>query len=85
MKTEDRKVKETGCTPVRKKNKAGEARGRPSWTSSFVGDPGAKVFCRKRGRAQSQKKRAKKQEPIRPRLANRYRHRGRALQRKKTR
>ena len=49
MKTEDRKVKETGCTPVRKRHKTGEARGRPSRRSSFVGDPGGKFFCRKRG------------------------------------
>jgi hypothetical protein len=49
MKTEDRKVEEAGCAPahseVRKKHKTGDARGRPSWRSSFLGDPGAKFFC----------------------------------------
>lgn len=28
--------------------KTGEARGRPSWESLFLGDPGANFFCRKR-------------------------------------
>ena len=41
MKTEDRKVEEAGCAPahseVRKKHKTGDARGRPSWRSSFLG------------------------------------------------
>jgi hypothetical protein len=49
MKTEDRKVEEAGCAPghsdVRKKHQTGAARGRPSWRSSFLGDPGAKFFC----------------------------------------
>jgi hypothetical protein len=49
MKTEDRKVGEAGCTPVhsevRKKHKPGDAMGRPSGRSSFLGDPGAKFFC----------------------------------------
>jgi len=52
MKTEDRKVGEAGCAPVpwevRKKQKTGDARGRPSGRSSFLGDPGATFFCRKR-------------------------------------
>jgi len=46
MKTEDRKVREARTAPVhsevRKKHKPGDARGRPSWRSSFLGDPGAK-------------------------------------------
>ena len=28
-----------------KNTKTGDARGRPSWRSSFLGDPGAKFFC----------------------------------------
>ena len=39
---------EAGCAPapleVREKHPRGEARGRPRWRSSFLGDPGAKVF-----------------------------------------
>jgi hypothetical protein len=48
MKTEDGKVEESACAPlrshVRKKHKRGDAGGRPSWRSSFLGDPGAKFF-----------------------------------------
>jgi len=44
MKTEDGKVEEPGCALLRshlgKKRKRGEARGRPSWRSSFLGHPG---------------------------------------------
>ena len=48
MKTEDGKVEKAGCalrSHLRKKHKRGDARGRPSWQSSFLGDPGAKFFC----------------------------------------
>jgi hypothetical protein len=34
---------------VRKKDKRGDAMGRASWGSSFLGDPGTKFFCGKRG------------------------------------
>jgi hypothetical protein len=51
MKTEARKGKEAGCAPGRKKHRTGEAGGRPSWRSSFLGDPGAQFFCRKRWRS----------------------------------
>jgi hypothetical protein len=48
MKTEDGKVEEARCAPlrsqVRKKHKRGDTRGRPSWQSSFLGHPGAKSF-----------------------------------------
>jgi hypothetical protein len=33
---------------VRKKDKTEDAAGRPSWGSSFLGDPGVKFFCGKR-------------------------------------
>ena len=49
MKTEDGKMEEAAGAPLRwhvgKKHKRGDARGRPSWRSSFLGDPGAKFFC----------------------------------------
>ena len=61
MKTEARKGKEAGCAPMRKKHKTGEARGRPSWRSSFLSDPGAKVFCRKHGNSPNQKETGKKE------------------------
>jgi len=48
MKTEDRQVEEAGvrrCTrKCGKSARRGDARGRPSWQSSFLGDPGAKFF-----------------------------------------
>jgi hypothetical protein len=48
MKTEPGKVGEAGCAPVpsevRKKHPRGDARGRPRWRSSFLGDPGADFF-----------------------------------------
>ena len=49
MKTEAHKGKEAGCAPMRKKHKTGEARGRPSWRSSFVGDSGATFSVEKPG------------------------------------
>jgi hypothetical protein len=52
--------------------KTGEARGRPSWESSFLGDPGAKFFCRKRENGPNQEG-GQENEAIR--LANMYRHR----------
>jgi DNA replication protein DnaC len=61
MKTEARKGKEAGCAPGWKKHKTGEARGRPSWRSSFLGDPGAKVFCRTRGNGPNQEETGKKE------------------------
>jgi hypothetical protein len=33
---------------VRKKDKTGDAGGRPRWGSSFLGDPSANFFCGKR-------------------------------------
>ena len=39
-----------------KTDKTGDARGRPSWRSSFVGDPGAIFFGGKRGPGTKQKK-----------------------------
>lgn len=46
MKTEERQIEEVGCVPVpsevRKKHTPGDARGRPRWRSSVLGDPGAK-------------------------------------------
>jgi hypothetical protein len=44
MKTEAGKVEEAGCAPLRENHKRGEARGRPSGRSSFLGDPGAIFF-----------------------------------------
>jgi hypothetical protein len=40
---------------VRKKDKPGDAVGRPRWGSSLLSDPGAKFFCGKRGPAQNKK------------------------------
>jgi hypothetical protein len=55
MKTEAGKVGEAGCAPVpsevRKKHTPGDARGRPRWRSSFLGDPRAKVFRELTGNA----------------------------------
>lgn len=49
MRTEDCKVEDAGGAAVpaevRKKRQSGDARGRPSWRSSFPGDPGATFFC----------------------------------------
>jgi len=49
MKTEDRNVGEARCAPVhsevRKKHETGDVRGRASWRSSFLGDPGERFFC----------------------------------------
>ena len=61
MKTEARKGKEAGCAPVRKEHKTGDARGRPSGRSSFLGDPGAKFFCRKRGNGANREETGKKE------------------------
>jgi hypothetical protein len=87
MKTEDRKVGEAGCAPVYWEvpatHKMGDAMGRPSGRSSFLEDPGAKFFCGKRGTVQTQRRRAKKNEPIRPLLADLYGHRSRACKTKK--
>jgi transposase len=55
MKTEAGKVGEAGCaavpSEVRKKHTPGDARGRPRWRSSFLGDPRAKVFWELTGKA----------------------------------
>jgi hypothetical protein len=55
MKTEAGKVGEAGYAPVpsevRKKHTPGDARGRPRWRSSFLGDPRAKVFWELTGKA----------------------------------
>jgi hypothetical protein len=55
MKTKAGKVGEAGCAPVpsevRKKHTPGDARGRPRWRSSFLGDPRAKVFWELTGKA----------------------------------
>lgn len=51
MNTEDRKVWKAGCAPVPSDpktwgtHKLGDGMSRPSWRSSFLGDPGAKFFC----------------------------------------
>ena len=51
MKTEDGKIEPAGCPPVPSdqktwgKHKPGDGRGRPSWKSSSLGDPGANFFC----------------------------------------
>jgi len=78
MKTEARKGKEAGCAPVRKEHKTGDARGRPSGRSSFLGDPGAKFFCRKRGnganREETRQKRTKRSVRFWP-TCNRHRSR----------
>jgi hypothetical protein len=48
MKTEDHKVEDAGCAAVhaevRNKQQTGDAQDRPSWRSSFLGDPGATFF-----------------------------------------
>lgn len=55
MKTEERQIEEVECAPVpsevRKKHQRGDARGRPRWRSSFLGDPGAKFFWELTGKA----------------------------------
>ena len=55
MKTEARQIEEVGGAPVpwavRKKQQRGDARGRPRWRSSFLGDPGAKFFRELTGKA----------------------------------
>ncbi len=61
MKREARKDKEAGCAPVRKEHKTGDARGRPSGRSSFLGDPGAKFFCRKRVNGANREETGKKE------------------------
>ena len=49
MKTEEGKIEQAGYaplrSPLRKKHERGDARDRPSWRSSFLGDPAAKFFC----------------------------------------
>jgi hypothetical protein len=45
-----------------KTDKAGDAVGRPSWGSSFLGDPGAKFFVENGAHAQNKKKTLKDQE-----------------------
>jgi hypothetical protein len=42
-----------------KKEKTGDALGRPSWESSLLGDPGAKFFVNNGGTAQKEKNRPK--------------------------
>ena len=39
----------------------GDAMGRPSWRSSFLGAPGAEFFCRKLGIGTKKEKRSKKE------------------------
>jgi hypothetical protein len=45
-----------------KTDEMGNAMGRPSWGSSFVDDPGAKVFVENEAHAQNKKKTLKDQE-----------------------
>jgi len=40
----------------------GDAVGRPSWESSFLGDPDAKFLCGKRGAGTKQKETAKERD-----------------------
>jgi hypothetical protein len=44
-----------------RRDKAAHAVGRPSWRSSFLGDPGATFLCGKRGRATKKEKSSKKE------------------------
>jgi len=43
------------------RDKTGDAMGRPSWRSSFLGDPGATFFCGKLGRGTKKEKSSKKE------------------------
>ena len=58
MKMENCHVGEAGSArahwEVRKKHKTGDAMARPSWRSSFLGDPGAIFFFGKRGNGPKQ-------------------------------
>jgi hypothetical protein len=43
-------------------DKTGDAVGRPSWRSSFLGDPGVKFLCGKLAMGSKKEKRSKKKE-----------------------
>ena len=45
-----------------RRDKTGDAVGRPSWRSSFLGDPGAEFLCGKLGIGKKKEKRSKKKE-----------------------
>lgn len=46
-----------------KTDKMGEARGRPSWRSSFLGDPGARFLLEDGAEAQNKKKLLARKKP----------------------
>jgi len=45
-----------------RRDKTGDVVGRPSWRSSFLGDPGAKFLCGKLAISTKKEKRSKKKE-----------------------
>jgi len=45
-----------------RRDKTGDVVGRPSWRSSFLGDPGAESLCGKLGIDTKKEKRSKKKE-----------------------
>ena len=48
-----------------RRDKTGDVVGRPSWRSSFLGDPGSKFLCGKLGIGTKKEKRAsKKEKPV---------------------